>query len=1817
MRRLAMGSSAQSFDGSGSAGSRPFGRSLATRGLSGDGKGSGAPSGRRVAASLALFVVLLLALAVAPAAQAATKQVINAFGTTSVTPALGGAFASASSGIGGSAVNNQTGDIYVADRGNNRIQQFSASGTFIRAWGQDVVQAGGTGDVSTTAFEICTVASQCKAGITTVQTGGALSAPQGVAVDQATGNVYVTNQNLRRIEEYSSSGTFIRAFGQGVVLSGPDDANAKSAKQTVTIAGATSGTFTLSFRGKTTAPIAWNATAAELKSALEAISTIGVGSVTVTGGPGDVAALAITFAGGLANTPVPAMTADNSALSPLGATATIATEAGQTGYEICNVTDVCTTGTVSGAVGGGALSTMGYPAVVPTGAASGGNVLVPDTGNLRMQEFSSTGAFVRAFGADVVNVGTDNGGAANEVQKLTVAAISGTFTLTFGAGTTAALPYNASASEVEAALNALATIGGAGGFVTVTGGPGNASGSSPYVITFGGSKGGADVAQISINTSGLGASPGAQLSCVGAGQEPLKSLTYKWLRNGVAIGGATASTYTTVAADEGKAIQCQVTTSDANEAGATTVSTVFQVVSPYPGTTLPAATAAPAATIKSGTLSVGGSGGAVVGCSTGTWTGSPTFGFQWYLNGVALSGNGAGTNEYTVQTVDLAKPGAFQCVVAGTNVGGVTSRASGNLSTSPGPNPIVFATATLTPAAIASTTTPGVSTLEVCLPANDTCKNGVAGSGAGMFGSGGPTRVAVDSSGAIYTIDPGNLRVQKFTPAATAASTFAGGILTGTFSNSRPTDVAVDVSNDNVYVARGLSNGEGTPPSSIGELRIFQFDSSANLVDTHATLAELQKNNTGLAVSSSNAGAGAGRIYLSTTTSPSSPKQQVLVLGTLAPPIPAVTSVTGVEAHAATFNGTVNPNGFETKYSFEYSSDGGANWSVVGTPASVGGGTSPVPVTQTATGLLSNIEYKVRLNASKSFNPPTYSASQSFTTLGAAPEVSLPKTDHIVAGSSSVTLLGDVDPNYALTKYYFEYGETAAYGSTAPSPEKTVPGGGSKVPVRQVIEGLIPGTTYHLRLVAHNASGETKSSDATFTIPLAGQSTRGYELVTPADGLAYDVAGPLPSYRLDAWQVQTPSTPNGNAVLSQVRVNGSFPPMILDGDSVDPIVSVRTATGWDARAPLGEKTLSEAPGLGLSDDGSRSLVSVSNFPPGYNSHDKKLISPKDSLTGEILDMAPDQGKFGSLYAVQTADDQATWVSGKYDESGQLTTRTVQGLGGNTYLGGSPDLSAIYFATSAGLLPGLGDNNGNFVYRHDAAGTVLVSHTYLGAPGAGVAQLYSPNAVSAAGDSITFGMTGPGVAADTNAAEDVYQFRHTGSGEEAIWASNTAFTGPAQTALARIFQGASVDGKKIYFTTAEKMVGDGTTTGDLNTVNDIYEYDEGAPLGSSLTRVSVMDPSCSSSPGTCNDNLSNTGATNTSAAKFSLLSDDGSHVFFISGNVLNPADTDTQQSLYVRNTVANTTTYIAPAGAGASSATIGTDSGSGTAGSLVVSSTVLARRPIRVSADGTVAAFLLATDTALPAGRGGVDNDGARDLYVWTESDGLRRVPQGPAVDANTATVSSLGCLVMGENLTESAVSCRGMSADGSQIYFHTTDPLVSADINGGVVGSNGCETLRHPSAGCDVYAYNSATHTVSLISAGDGAPSAYADNDDSGNNVFFYTGDSLDPSRDEDGGHFDIYDARVGGGFPPVVKDPGCDPLAEECQGEASKSGSLPTPQSRNASGAGNPPTPPPNCGKGKVRKHGKCVKKQKKKQHKKQSKKHQKRAGNNSGGGK
>ena len=110
------------------------------------------------------------------------------------------------------------------------------------------------------------------------------------------------------------------------------------------------------------------------------------------------------------------------------------------------------------------------------------------------------------------------------------------------------------------------------------------------------------------------------------------------------------------------------------------------------------------------------------------------------------------------------------------------------------------------------------------------------------------------------------------------------------------------------------------------------------------------------------------------------------------------------------------------------------------------------------------------------------------------------------AGTTSVTLTGFVDPNYALTTVSFEYGTAADLSAfTTVSAFESPVSGGSATPVSGSVTGLVSGMTYYFRIVASNINGTTSGSITSFTTyapptitgmtPSSG-STSGESIVT-------------------------------------------------------------------------------------------------------------------------------------------------------------------------------------------------------------------------------------------------------------------------------------------------------------------------------------------------------------------------------------------------------------------------------------------------------------------------------------------------------------------------------------------------------------------------------------------------------------------------------------------------------------------------------------------------------------------------------------------------
>jgi glucose/arabinose dehydrogenase len=109
---------------------------------------------------------------------------------------------------------------------------------------------------------------------------------------------------------------------------GPFNGQLTNESQTVAVAGATGGTFTLTFDGQTTAPIAFPLDNAAIEAALEALSNLDDVAVTGTG------TRTVNFRGNKAETNVPLMTGNGSGLTGTAPTLTVAMATGNNGQGV-------------------------------------------------------------------------------------------------------------------------------------------------------------------------------------------------------------------------------------------------------------------------------------------------------------------------------------------------------------------------------------------------------------------------------------------------------------------------------------------------------------------------------------------------------------------------------------------------------------------------------------------------------------------------------------------------------------------------------------------------------------------------------------------------------------------------------------------------------------------------------------------------------------------------------------------------------------------------------------------------------------------------------------------------------------------------------------------------------------------------------------------------------------------------------------------------------------------------------------------------------------------------------------------------------------------------------------------------------------------------------------------------------------------------------------------------------------------------------------------------------------------------------------------
>jgi hypothetical protein len=199
-----------------------------------------------------------------------------------------------------------------------------------------------------------------------------------------------------------------------------------------------------------------------------------------------------------------------------------------------------------------------------------------------------------------------------------------------------------------------------------------------------------------------------------------------------------------------------------------------------------------------------------------------------------------------------------------------------------------------------------------------------------------------------------------------------------------------------------------------------------------------------------------------------------------APPVVGGVGASGVSQFSAMLHGTLETGEAIVNYHFEYGTTT-AYGQIAPVPDNYTPITSePMAVSQPVSGLTAGTTYHYRLLASSPGGTNVAGPDETFTTL------SIPSPSAATGGASGVglgsaTLSGTVDPHGWDTSYEFQYGTSASYGQSWPTVLVDMGALEGPQPVVVSISNLLPGTTYHYRLLAVNGGGTSYGSDQAFT----------------------------------------------------------------------------------------------------------------------------------------------------------------------------------------------------------------------------------------------------------------------------------------------------------------------------------------------------------------------------------------------------------------------------------------------------------------------------------------------------------------------------------------------------------------------------------------------------------------------------------------------------------------------------------------------------------------------------------------------------------------
>jgi hypothetical protein len=378
--------------------------------------------------------------------------------------------------------------------------------------------------------------------------------------------------------------------------------------------------------------------------------------------------------------------------------------------------------------------------------------------------------------------------------------------------------------------------------------------------------------------------------------------------------------------------------------------------------------------------------------------------------------------------------------------------------------------------------------------------------------------------------------------------------------------------------------------------------------------------------------------------------------------------------------------------------------------------------------------------------------------------------------------------------------------------------------------------------------------------------------------------------------------------------------------------------------------------------------------------------------------------------------------------------------------------------------------------------------------------------------------------------------------------------PANPACADAqFEGASADGSKVFFTTTQSEV-----PGVTDSTTNLYE----AQLASAGGVTSVA--------GMVQVSAGDTSGAGAQVQGVVRISDDGSHVYFVARGVLttNPSP-DAQgynahgeavasgavaqpgaDNLYVYDN--GVTSFIGDVCSGAHASGSATDASCGANLSpslndqglwgIDASREAVAAPYGSTTSDGRFLAFTAYADLTLG------DTSTARQVFEYdTQTGHLTRVSIGQNGFNDNGNTDTFNASIPAPNYTEGGAgreqaNHRPISNDGSFVFFTTSEPLQRNDVNNAP----------------DVYEWHDGQ--VSLISDGQNpntetTANTFDGSSANGSDVFFTTPNALVPGGGT--GISNIYDARIGGGFPVAPVAPPCS--EDACQGPLS---ATPTPPS-------------------------------------------------------